>query len=299
MMCIYKIENIITNDFYIGSALNYEKRKAAHISRLKSKTHHSPILQNSWNKYGSEVFIFSVVEEIFEKEKLIEREQFYIDDSSPKFNCCQIAGSALGYKHSTQSRLNMSKSHMGKKLSPESIVKRSLKQSGVNHPFYNKKRTDNDVAKMKEGHKKFFENGGIGHRTGKTSSEESKKKMSESHMIPIIQYEKTGEFVREWKGSTEAANELKICSVNINQCCNGRLKTSGGYIWTFLEKSPNTNLTDKRTLPVMCEQDGKIIEYESAKKASEILGINKTNIYLCCRNKQKTAGGFSWKYKEK
>lgn len=233
MMGIYKIENIITNEIYIGSALDFQKRKWSHQHELRKNKHHSPILQNSWNKYGEENFKFLIIEDVQNKEDLIKREQHYIDILNPKYNCCKIAGSPLGVKHTLQSRINMSNAHLGKKLSKESIEKRSLKQSGINHPFYNKKRSVDVCQKMSEGMKKFYLNGGISSSKGRKKTEKEKKKISEKLMIPICQFDKNNNFIREWKGCIEAARELNKHSTNINQCCNGKLKTSGGFIWKF------------------------------------------------------------------
>ena len=46
--------------------------------------------------------------------------------------------------------------------------------------------------------------------------------------------------------------------------------------------------------------EGQFIkEYPSAKIAAEELGINRSNITACCRNKPKklSVGGYKWKYK--
>lgn len=38
--------------------------------------------------------------------------------------------------------------------------------------------------------------------------------------------------------------------------------------------------------------------YSSAREAEKETGVDASNICLCCKNKQKTAGGFLWKYAE-
>ncbi len=232
-MCIYKIQNLNTNEIYIGSAINFAKRKYYHLYDLKNNKHHSIILQNSFNKHGEKNFEFSIIEEVYEKENLIKKEQFYIDTLKPKYNCSKTAGSPLGVKHTLQARLNMSKAHLGKKLTPESIAKRTLKQSGENHWSYGKERPEETKKKLSDGVKAYYSNGGIHHQTGKKVTDEVKQKIAEKLMIPILQYNKNGDFIQEWKGASEASKFLKINSVNINQACNGKLKTSGGYIWKF------------------------------------------------------------------
>ena len=198
MNSIYKIINKITNDIYIGSALNFSKRKYYHIYYLDKNKHHSIILQNSWNKYGKENFEFIVIEDNIEKEKLIEREQFYIDTFNPKFNCSKTAGSPLGVKHTLQARINMSKSHLGKKLTPESIAKRTAKVLGTKR------------------------------------SEETKRKLRESaYKISVIQCDLNDNIIKEWESASKASNELQIVQSHICACCKGKRKTTGGFKWKY------------------------------------------------------------------
>jgi predicted GIY-YIG superfamily endonuclease len=75
MKCyIYKIENKITGEKYIGQTLNYEKRIENHLSKLRNNKHVNYKLQNAWNKYGEENFVFSKEEYDISKEELNEKE---------------------------------------------------------------------------------------------------------------------------------------------------------------------------------------------------------------------------------
>lgn len=110
---IYKITNIITNKFYIGSAVILEKRKCEHFSCLRKQNHINKHLQNAFNKHGESNFIFEVLEEVQDKTELIEREQHYLDTllfaqeyiaTNKKdnrflmigYNICPTAGNTLG-----------------------------------------------------------------------------------------------------------------------------------------------------------------------------------------------------------
>ena len=75
---VYKIVNNLTNEFYIGSAINMKYRWKLHRRVLNNKTHHNLHLQRAWDKYGNDVFSFEVVEWVADKEKLIEVEDAYI-----------------------------------------------------------------------------------------------------------------------------------------------------------------------------------------------------------------------------
>lgn len=59
---IYKIENIVNGKLYIGQTVGKPARRfQLHKSRLKRNKHENPYLQNAWNKYGEEDFVFSVI----------------------------------------------------------------------------------------------------------------------------------------------------------------------------------------------------------------------------------------------
>ena len=50
---------------------------------------------------------------------------------------------------------------------------------------------------------------------------------------PVIQYTLNGEFVAEYPTLKNAERKTGIYSTNISSCCNGKYKTSGGYIWKW------------------------------------------------------------------
>lgn len=76
---IYQIKNLQNGRVYVGSSVNLKKRWREHKNDLKKGTHHSQKLQNAWNKYGEESFEFSILEAVFDKAKLLEQEQHWID----------------------------------------------------------------------------------------------------------------------------------------------------------------------------------------------------------------------------
>ena len=76
MKGVYKITNIITNKFYIGSSNNIQERIKTHFRGLKNNRHPNKHLQSSYNKYGKDNFIVDILEEC---QDIIAREQYYID----------------------------------------------------------------------------------------------------------------------------------------------------------------------------------------------------------------------------
>lgn len=57
-----------------------------------------------------------------------------------------------------------------------------------------------------------------------------------SRSKPITQYSKSGEFIRDWKGASEVERVLRINNSHIIECCKGKLKSAGGFIWRYKEK---------------------------------------------------------------
>jgi group I intron endonuclease len=104
MIGIYVLINKLNQKFYVGSSQNIGKRKNKHYNELRKGTHKNIHLQNAWNTYGEQNFEFNVIENVDDKNMLIEREQYYIDQydsSNPMYgyNICPKAYSSLGYKH--------------------------------------------------------------------------------------------------------------------------------------------------------------------------------------------------------
>ena len=81
---IYYIKNIITEKGYIGSSKNIYRRKNEHFRELRKSKHANKHLQGSWNKYGEESFIFSIVINCPE-EYIFKLEQWFLSKSN--YNC--------------------------------------------------------------------------------------------------------------------------------------------------------------------------------------------------------------------
>lgn len=61
-------------------------------------------------------------------------------------------------------------------------------------------------------------------------------KMNKRSSKPIIQFSKDGEFIRKWDSAMDAQRELGIKQGGIRECCKGKRKTAGGYIWRYYYK---------------------------------------------------------------
>ena len=133
---IYKIQSKRKPErIYIGSAIDIHVRWKLHLRRLQLNKHENSKLQNHYNKYGKEDFVFSILIGC-DKQDLICTEQFYIDAYNPFFNICKKAGSCLGVKHSSETRKKVSDATKGEK-----------------HPNYGKHLSEETRKRISEGHK--------------------------------------------------------------------------------------------------------------------------------------------------
>lgn len=120
---VYEFRNLITGRRYVGSSIHSHVRWNRHIRELEQKRHGNPKLQNAWNKYGSDAFVFQVLEtlENATEEALRSLEQNYLADAvATGYNLSLEATAPMGRrKHSKATRDKMSKSHTGLSNTPE------------------------------------------------------------------------------------------------------------------------------------------------------------------------------------
>ena len=79
MFYVYQILNKKNGKKYIGQTDDIDDRKYQHFLKLKNGTHENPYLQRSYNKYGEENFVFSVIDATaINREELTDLEEYYI-----------------------------------------------------------------------------------------------------------------------------------------------------------------------------------------------------------------------------
>jgi group I intron endonuclease len=272
---IYSILNTITNEIYIGSAIDYIGRWASHKNLLLSNKHYNTKLQNSWNFYGKDNFIFEIVEYVSDRNNLIIREQYYLDNilfasendnrfHQLGFNTLRKAGNSLGYKHTKETIEKMSGKNnpmygksvwRGKKHTDESkkLISdntRGLALKEKNH-FYGKQHTEQSKKKMSENNKRLsgMDNPNYG-------------KESKNRRI-VLQYDINNNFVREWSYAGEASKILGIHMQGIFSCCLGRQKIYKGFIWKY--KTPNKENKELEMEIVNLYNETKITQREICK----------------------------------
>lgn len=113
----------------------------------------------------------------------------------------------------------------GKHLSKEHKRKISEsnkgKTAGEKHAFYGKHLSEDHRRKIGESNK------------GRTNSEETRQRISEGRKKAVVQFTKDNEFISEFSSGLDAELKTGINRSRISNCCKGKRKTAGGFIWRF------------------------------------------------------------------
>jgi len=198
MIGIYKITNP-KGKMYIGQSKNIHRRMMAHKNLNASKC---ILVYNSIKKYGVENHTFETIEECT-LEQLNERElywTYYFNALHPNGLVLKAGGEPNGTGQMSEiTKQKMSMSHIGKKDSEETKLKKSQSAKG------------------------------------RVKTSEWRQNISNSHPTkkPVEQYNIDGSKLNEYISINEAARQTGIRVGDISACCNKKQKTAFGYIWKF------------------------------------------------------------------
>lgn len=167
---VYRWVNTLTGEAYVGSAVSLSKRFSVYFSsksvnevlnRSKSK------ILSALLKHGYSAFRLEILE-ICNSNQTIDREQYYLDLLKPEYNILSVASSSLGKLHSEETKLKISNTLKGRSLSKEVKEKMSIIRRGKIFS----EETKNKLSELRIGKPSPF--------TGKTHTDETRKRMSES-----------------------------------------------------------------------------------------------------------------------
>ena len=279
-MCgIYKIQNLINGKIYIGQSVDIQYRFNNHKSESfnpKSNAYNTAI-HRAIRKYGVNNFSFDIIEEC-DQDRLREREIYWID-----------------YYQSYGDGYNLTSGGEGV---PTVDIKQTqqLWDDGlaIKEIAQRLKCQQHTVIRILESYEKY--NNQESYRRGR---ENARKKMNK----PIIQYDLLGKFVQKYKSINEASIATNIRRSSISSTLIGKQLSAGGYQWAYEEDDPPVkynakSMNDKKPVLQFDLNGNFITEYESLNEAAKAVGLkNVQSITRCCNNKQYTAAGYYWRWK--
>ena len=187
---IYKIRNLVNDNFYVGSTTNKKERWRTHRNKLRSGKHHCRHLQAAWVKYGEERFLFEVVQEVPKWEDLQQAEDTWL---------AEHVGQAYCYNHGTRSGAPM------------------RGRVGDLHPNYGKSLPDSAKATLSEATKRQWTEADP--RTGTKHSEETKALISVKIQAALAEG-RGGKFIPSEETRRKMSEALKG-----NQCAKGHIRS--------------------------------------------------------------------------
>lgn len=223
---IYKIENNITHNIYIGKAKDFDARWRQHkyeATHNRSNNH----LYNAMKKYGIDNFTFSIVEEMSLTDYInfgAEKEKYWIE-----------------YYNAYQNHDNYNETSGGEGVNnwTPSLEWRE-KMSKIKKEWYQTEEGKLKAKQQSEMMKGKTLTKGIPH-TEEWKKQHSEQVKGEKH--PFYGTHQGGkkclciELNQIFESTRHAEQVLGISHTGIAAACRGEYKTSGGYHWKYIEKS--------------------------------------------------------------
>jgi len=118
----------------------------------------------------------------------------------------------------------------------------------------------------------------------------------------VYQYSLNGEYIKSYNSIADATRDNNLCEGKISDCCNGKRKSTGGYMWSYFKHHCMTEYTcdtNSRTVHKYALSGKYIKTYEHLSDAvKEMNLINGGHISSCCNGNRQTAYGFMWRYEK-
>lgn len=258
---IYKFQNNITNEVYIGQSVELEARYIRHKRDWLNGTtdFYQAIQQYGWDCFSYEVIEYCDISE------LNEREQYWIKYYDSYYN---------GY--------NMNKG--------------GSRPNSINHnliyELFDNNYTPKQIAdKMGIGLSTVYQS---------LNCYAPYLKQHNINSNVIYQYDLQGKFIDEWNSCKEAGRILNIDSASIGKVLDGQRNSAGGFLWSK-EKAISIDPIRKTSIPKVIYQydlnKNFIKSFNSiAEAAKEVCGDSSAIRRAASQGLSHSAYGFRWSF---
>lgn len=190
-VAVYRIENVVSKKYYIGSSGNLYERWRKHKNKLRAGTHPNPHIQGSWDKHGERCFVFSIVGEFEDIADMEQCEQGLIETCIDDPLCMNIA---------------------------RWVAAPMRGRTGAANPNYGKPMAEEQKEKLRVAAKMQWEESDP--RTGRKHSVETRKKIS-AKVQAVVAAGGGGKFI------PTAETRAKMSAANMgNQNAKGHVRTT-------------------------------------------------------------------------
>lgn len=177
IIAVYRIRNLASGTYYIGSSTNLYERWRTHRKKLRSSAHPNRHLQASWTKHGEDLFKFEILAEFDSADDMEAAEEGLLESSIEDPLCCNLSRWA---KTPWRNQVGENHPRYGATLSDEQkqvIRESTIEQWKVSDPRTGYKHTKEAKEKISAKVQAALAEGRGGHFI---PSEETRKKMSDA-----------------------------------------------------------------------------------------------------------------------
>lgn len=270
MGIIYKAVNKITGKTYVGATrYSLDKRWNEHV-RSSETTENRSKFHKAIRKYGDENFDVEVIEEV-PNDMLAEREVANICHYDSYYNGYNSTLGGPGYNQIEYEKVQdlWDRGYNCRKIAELLDI------------------APGTVYKALEDYDAY-------------STAESMRRGKSNQMHKVRQYDFDGNLIAEYESTAAAARAYDVDRTLISAVCRHKRPSGVGYRWEYADDNASDffYLESKKPKRVyQCTLDGEIVNsFASMMDASRIFGINRSAISACCSGRQRTAGGYIWRY---
>jgi len=115
----------------------------------------------------------------------------------------------------------------------------------------------------------------------------------------VYQYDDS-KLITTFNSAASAADSMGVTSGSIRAACNPNIKQGTrikGFLWSYLPLPPASKNQKERPIQQLNNNGQLIKEFQSGSQAAKELGLDRANIQSCCVGRNKTSGGYMWRYK--
>lgn len=229
MKGIYKITCKTTDVVYIGSAsISFKDRWKKHKQRLRNQYHENSYLQNAWNKYGEDDFLFESLEDLSEYDEsyIKERESYWLSIYFPKGRdyCFNLSDHTEGGNTVKDEEIRQ-KLSASIKSSYTDELREIRRQYAIENNIVERLHEGRDRPDAKQRHADAM-------RVLAKDTEWLKKTRDNAKKKRVKVGTDKGEI---FNSVTEATEKTVAHRANIRSCIKGKIKTCMGRKWFYID----------------------------------------------------------------
>lgn len=230
--CVYMHINKENGKVYVGQTCQDPESRWKHghgyLGKNKDGSYAQPyfaqaILKHSWDGFKHIVVVRDLTLDEANNMEIDLIDKYNATDREFGYNISN-GGNSTG-KHSEDTKRKIGEGRKGKKHSKEAKKKMSESKKGMASIFKGKHHTNESKRKISEA-KKGSKNPWLSERN----------RVFNARSIPVVQLSIDGIFVNQFNSSREAERETGINHLGINNVCNKKQQTAGGFLWLHLSE---------------------------------------------------------------